>query len=218
MTLGREGTYVISVRGMKMRTRVVALAAFAVLSMASMRAEAAAVGFLGTITGGGGGNAILGSIPPSQRLDYFLSLDYTETGNFFAPITGGEFIITNPTTGIPSTFDVTGRRIVLSQNAVAGRDVAAFAVDLESGGNKGTLSFTYEGQLPQGLAVNEKNILAMVLGRTTSFVLDFGDMNGGVYTGNITGIPEPGSMAALLGLVAGGAYRLRRKRSEKQTS
>jgi hypothetical protein len=180
------------------------VAALAVAPLASARA--AAVGFLGTLENlSGNPLGFIGDL--SMPADFSMYLQFDPSSNSsLANITGG--LLTIPS--LNRNFNVQGGTINVVSGGAPGTDQVQFLVDTQRSGD---MAFTFTGNLglaPGGFATQE-NILAAVLNNTTGFTLTF--PAGTEYSGSITGIPEPGSTAALLALVmGGGAYRFRRRR------
>ena len=80
--------------------------------LSTSTASASAVGFTGTVTAGGGGSAILGTIPSDPARPFLLLLNFNDGAgftNFLGSITSGTF-------SIPAqTFNVTGGSILVAE-------------------------------------------------------------------------------------------------------
>lgn len=179
--------------------------------LSTSTASASAVNFAGTVTAGGGGSAILGTIPPDPVRPFVLSLNFNDGAgvtSFLGSITSGTF-------SIPAqTFNVTGGSILVAEGGAA--DTGTFIVDV-NGPAAGQLIFTFTRNAIVNSNANQANINALTLGNVTSFTADFTGSGAGAYTGSITGVPEPSSCLALIGCVLGGGYlKARRKRNTEE--
>lgn len=185
------------------------LAASCFLTLGALKADAAVVTFQGSILAGGGGTAVLGTIPPDPTRTFTLQLNYTPVSgpNFLANITGGTFSVAPGT-----NFSVVplGSTILVANAAPGSEDMAAFTVNV-TGPATGTLTFAFDRDAISNNDASEANINTLVIGNSAdNFIANFGAA--GFYAGNITGVPEPGSCLALLGMIGGGgAWGWRRR-------
>ena len=211
---------------MKLRT-LIALSIFAVCFSS---ADAALVGFLGSVDQGRPG-PVLGSLPRN----FTLTLDYT-------PTTGGSTTINSATLAFPATpnpnttnTNVEASALVMLDTSVGGITVAnnlgpggedffRFVGRVAAGGlgpNNVDFSFTFlnPSDTITNNDVNPTNIATLLTGQTS--IAFSGGAGGFSGSGMIRGAPEPSSMIALCGLVIGGCgvgYRRRLKAKKNKTS
>ncbi len=185
-------------------------------------ADAATVGFLGSINQGQPG-PILGSFPRN----FSLTLNYTiNPGGGVTPATGAfEFPATpntgtsNPNSHPPIMALVNGNITVANNNGPGGTDSFQFNGNTPAGQLNPTLpvnfSFTFTNPVStiSSTSVDPVNI-AKLIGGQTSISFTSATVSG---VGVIRGAPEPSTMIALTGLIAGGCgigYRRRMKARE----
>jgi len=181
------------------------LASLAVLAMLSSASQAAVVLFQGTVVTASASTGFLGAVPPSRNFSMVMTIP-DGAGPNAAGIAG-----TMSFTGFPTQTITSGTLNLVDSGAT---DTVSFNFNTPTG--LGLFSFT--GNLITGTAVNQGNLNGLNPSvteglRTTGF--SFIDLAAGgvVYQGSITAVPEPGTCLALLGLVGGGAWKLRRKKS-----
>lgn len=184
---------------------IVNLGLVLLLALVASTSQAAVVNFKGVLASGGGGTAALGTVFPRE---FALSVVYNEQTPFsnFGTITGGSFLALGP--NFPLT--VTGGTIIVTEGGAA--DTGLFLVDV-GGAATGQIVFTFSANAITNSNANAANIAALVLNNQTTVGIDLGNpVGGGVYSGTISDVPEPGTCAALIGLVCGGAWRMRRRK------
>lgn len=183
--------------------RLTVLSVAMAMALFCASADAAVVSFLGTFdtkTLGAPGTGVFGgSVGPIADIDFDGLLDVTDgTG----VITGGLY-----SDSAGSAITITGGTVTLTENGV--NDTAAFNI-LVGGAALGNLTFTVQGDVITDSTINQANLSAFANIPTQGVLTDFA--NGGAqYSGELETIPEPGSMAVLLGLVGGVAGWRRRR-------
>lgn len=180
-------------------------------------ANAAIVSFLGSVDTGVAGT--LGSLPRNFKLTF----DYTPggsgspvAGTFTFPATPNG-LVPNPDTNPQSIIAMSGNLSVA--NDFGGNDIFAFSGEVAAGllgVNKVIFNFSFlkpDTTIDSAIASPE-NIAKLIAGQTT---IGFTGGGGpGIFRGEgvIRGAPEPSTMIALTGLIAGGCgigYRRRKK-------
>ncbi len=160
---------------------------------------------------------------------FWLRLSFTDAAanpnnTVSTSITGGQLYSVPPTPGawgIDANFDVAGGSVLFGDNQptfLGNRDFVSFTVNFA---NTQTLQF---GSLfPVGTtsnnSINESNVYKFMRtnGTGVATFADFSSFGGGA--GNVTAIPEPGSMA-VLGLISCGlgGFAARRRLKKSQVS
>ncbi len=180
------------------------------------QATAAVVGFTGTFLNqtlgiGGGAGSAFGAVPPP--VPFHMSLTIADGAGPMGAITGGTFFLG----GAPSGIIVNGGSVTLTDGGA--NDTAEFVVNVANGGgaDNGQINYTFTGgDFFSGTAVNQAafdDVLVRDKVSTGLNYIDFGNAQLSNYTGTITAVPEPTSMAVMLGLVAGVAGLRRRRRA-----
>lgn len=197
--------------------KLVSVAALLVIFVAGPSAEAAVVDFLGSVNTGVPGT--LGSFPRNFRL----TMTYTPggggspaSGMFTFPATPNGSVA-NPDVNPTSVIPMTGNLSVA--NDFGGNDIFTFGGQVAAGllgANSVNFNFSFlnpDTTIDSPDATPE-NIAKLISGQTT---ISFSGGGGpGIFRGEgvIRGAPEPSTMIALTGLIAGGCgigYRRRMK-------
>lgn len=198
---------------MKKLTCVLAI----LLASVCVPATAATVSFLGTVQSGTAG-PILGSFPR----DFILTLDYTPNlgggnaaaaGTWIFPASGSNSLVSVATSGGIQIKDnsVSGDTFKFNGNVALGLLNPTAQVNY-------TFTFTNPVDTISSETVTEENIEQLIVGQT---MISFNSPT--VFgVGSIRAAPEPSTMIALTGLIAGGCgigYRRRMKaKTAEQTS
>lgn len=177
-----------------------------VMAMIATTANAAVVGFNGSLTdkvlGGAGTGVFAGGAAPSvlpAAVDFHGNITVTDgTG----AITGGVFA-----NSFGANVTIVGGTVSLTENGA--NDTAAFNI-LVGGDASGSLSFTIQADVIADSTINQGNLDAFLFIPTAAVFTDLA--NGAAqYTGTVQTIPEPGTLS-LLGLCVGGVACWRRRR------
>lgn len=182
--------------------KAVGLAAVALLCT-MQAAMGAAVSFKGTFTNY---TTIVGASDPyALGLPEAFTVSFQTAGN---AIIGGGIVFTGNS---GKQFDFTGGTITTG----ATTDFTGLTINNYPGAIGGTLSFSFATTIPDTTQASLDQLWFQT-GSASFFGFPFTNGAQGFYQGNITAVPEPGSMLALAGLVAGcGGYRWRRARKAK---
>ncbi|MCC6510084.1 MAG: PEP-CTERM sorting domain-containing protein [Pirellulaceae bacterium] len=184
--------------------RMAGLAVIALLCGAQ-GAMGAVVSFKGTLTSY---TTVVGAADP---IVLGLPEDFTVTVNTSgSAITNGGIVFTGNS---GKQFNLTGGTI----NIGATTDFSGISIDPTFGSIGGTLNFSFAAVVPNNTQAGLDALIGSG-GSASIFGFPFTNGSAGFYQGAVTAVPEPGSMLALAGLVAGcGGYRWRRGRNSKQT-
>ena len=173
---------------------------FALFSFSScLPARGAIISFMGAFTSGSG--SLLGNLPPAQSFSAQLNFDAVTPG--FAIISSGTLTFTS------QMLNVTSGNIFVSESGAADQATVLF----NTSGPTGSLSVTFIGNAISDNLVNQANLNALIVaGSPATITADFN--SAGSYTGSVTAVPEPSSIALLgLGITMFGAVYRARKRS-----
>lgn len=178
--------------------KCMALALAAVLAI-SASAKASIVTFTGSLTY----NPIIGAADPlgiaGQTLG--IRMDVDGAGNV---LSGHIRVVTGPGSHYSIPFNPGTGTGALGANTVWS------GINVPAAGNNMTISIA---QSIPNFSAASLNLLNGVAGSASLNFVDLGNGNIGSYSGAITAVPEPGSMVALAGLVAGcGYYGWRRRK------
>ena len=186
-----------------------------VLALATcQQATAAVVGFGGVFTNqtlatGGGGASALGAVPPS--VTFAMGVTVTDGAGPVGTITGGTIVNSFSNNAI----SIVGGSVTLTDGGV--NDTAAFVVEVNGNGGgttNGQMTFSFTGgDFFTGTAINQAAFQTLMHDKISTGItyLDFGNGQISSYTGTVTAVPEPSSMALMVGLVAGVAGWRRRR-------
>ncbi|MCA9140788.1 MAG: PEP-CTERM sorting domain-containing protein [Planctomycetales bacterium] len=200
-----------------MKYRIFAALAFAAICVSS--ADAALVGFIGTVDSGRAG-PVLGSLPRN----FTLVLDYTPTAGGSTTINSGTLAfkptLTNPNVIVPLEPTFGGLQIN-NNGGPMGQDFFTFTGRVNGpllGPNNVNFSFTFlkPADTVSSVDLNPTSLASLIAG--PSVQIAFAGGSGGFSgTGLVRGAPEPSTMIALCGLVVGGCgvgYRRRLRKAQ----
>lgn len=196
------------------------LTALSIAAICFSSADAALVGFLGTVDSGRAG-PVLGSLPRN----FTLTLDYTPTTGGSTVINAGTLAfkptLSQPNVIVPLNSSIGGLQIS-NNGGVGGQDFLTFTGRVDAtqlGPNNVNFSFTFlkPSDTVTSVDLNPTSLATLIAGPPVliSFTGGAGGFSG---TGLVRGAPEPSTMIALCGLVVGGCGVGYRRRQQKAKS
>lgn len=164
-------------------------------------ASAAVIQFTGILnTKIGTGGALNLSVPQG----FFASLQVNDSGTNNSTISSGFF-----------SFGSTTLAVSGGQVNVTGGNQIDFVISTANTSPAASIAFAFSPVAGLGTGVNQGQ-LNLLEGLTAAFVMQDGG-SFPIYLGDITAVPEPGTMLALAGLVSGfGGWHYRRRRLAKK--